>query len=118
MQFEDRVLETSTTTGTGNITLDGAVTGYWTFATAFAVGDDFYYCIEGQTPGEWEVGIGHLSNSTTLVRLEVRDSSNSNALVSFSAGMKNVFCTVASQYIRRSNIGTVMARSQWRMTLP
>lgn len=118
MLFEDRVLETSTTTGTGNITLAGAVTGYWAFSTAFALGDSFYYCIEGQTPGEWEVGVGHLSASNTLVRDEVRDSSNANALVGFSAGAKNVFCTVASQHLKRSNVGAVMARSQWRMTLP
>jgi hypothetical protein len=87
----DRVKETSTTTGPGNITLAGAATGYRTFASAFAVGDVFSYCIEGGS--EWEVGRGYLSGATTLVRDRVQSSSNAGALVSFSAGTKNVFCT-------------------------
>ena len=90
--FKDRVKETTTTTGTGNITLAGAATGFQSFNTAFRVAPPFYYTIA--LGAEWEVGIGHLSGSTTLVRDVVYASTNSNALVSFSAGTKDVFCTI------------------------
>lgn len=87
----DRVKDTSTTTGTGNFTLSGtAPTGFQTFNAAFGTTNPFYYVIE--LDAEWEVGIGELSAATTLVRTTVLASSNANALVSFSAGTKNVFC--------------------------
>lgn len=94
----DRVLETSTTTGTGNFTLAGAVSGFRTFSSATALDRPFYYCIEsvdasGNPNGDWEVGTGYLSASTTLVRAEIEASSNSNAAVSFGAGTKRVFIT-------------------------
>jgi hypothetical protein len=92
----DRVKDTTTTTGTGNITLAGAApTGFQTFNAAFGTSAFFYYCVEGGA--EWEVGLGHLSASTTLVRDDVISSTNSNNAVSFSAGTKNVFCTLPSK---------------------
>ena len=90
----DRVKETTTTTGTGSITLAGAATGYQSFNSAFGTGVRFYYAIGSATGSEWEVGEAYLSGSTTMVRDEVFSSSNSNALVSFSAGTKDVFCTI------------------------
>lgn len=91
----DRVRETTSTTGTGNITLAGAVSGFQTFASVATVnGPEFFYCIQGQTTTEWEVGSGYLSGSTTLVRNKVYSSSNSGALVSFSSGTKDVFITI------------------------
>lgn len=92
----DRVKETTTTTGTGTVTLAGAATGYQSFA---AIGDanTTYYCIAGQTGGEWEVGIGtYTASGTTLSRTTVLESSNANALVVFSAGTKDVFCTYSA----------------------
>ncbi len=89
----DRVRETTTTTGTGNITLAGAVTGFRTFNAAFGTNVLFYYVIDSDGGTEWEVGEGYLSGSTTLVRKEVKSSSNSNALVNFSAGTKRVTVT-------------------------
>lgn len=89
IQFFDRVQETTTTTGTGTVTLAGAVTGYRTFQSVMSVGDTCYYVIE--LAGEWEVGLGTLATTTTLSRDQVLSSSNANALVSFSAGTKNVF---------------------------
>lgn len=89
----DRVKDTTTTTGTGNITLSGsAPTGYQTFASQFAVNEPLYYTISS-SGADWETGIGYLSASTTLVRSCVLGSSNSNALVNFSAGSKDVFCS-------------------------
>lgn len=89
----DRVQETTTTTGTGTVTLAGAVSGYQTFA-AVGNGNSTYYTIAGQTGSEWEVGIGtYTSSGTTLSRTTVLSSSNSGSLVNFSAGSKNVFVT-------------------------
>jgi hypothetical protein len=101
----DRVKELSTTTGTGAFALTGAVTGFESFLTAFGVGPSFDYCIEtidaatGAPNGSWEIGSGHLSGATTLVRDTVRQSSNADALVAFGAGTKNVFCTLPASAI-------------------
>lgn len=85
------VFETSTTTGTGNFTLS-ALTAWRSFNAAFGTGgtDVFFYFIRHKSVAEWEVGTGHLSASTTLVRDTVIASSSSNALVNFSAGDKDV----------------------------
>lgn len=87
--YENRTEETSSSTGTGDFTLAGAATGKYTFSSSFAIGAFFPYVITNGA--ENEVGIGHLSASTTLVRDRVLRSSNANALVSFSAGTKQVF---------------------------
>ena len=88
----DRVKETTTTTGTGAITLLGAGAGFQSFS-AIGDGNTTYYTIAGQTGSEWEVGIGtYTSSGTTLSRDTVLASSNSGSLVSFSAGTKDVFC--------------------------
>lgn len=97
----DRVKETATTTGTGDFTLAGAVSQFVAFSTRFALGDYFNYAIIGQSGTEWEVGRGKLSGSSTLVRDVVRASSNSDALVSFSAGTKDVFCTASASFLSR-----------------
>ena len=87
----DRVQETTTTTGTGTVTLAGATNGYQTFA-AVGDGNSTYYTIAGIS--EWEVGIGtYTASGTTLSRTTVLSSSNSGSLVNFSAGTKNVFVT-------------------------
>ncbi len=92
----DRVKETSTSTGIGTFTLSGAVTGYRTFLSAVGDTNTTFYCIENATLGEWEIGLGTV-NSNTISRTSVIKSSNNNALVSFSAGTKYVFCTVPGQ---------------------
>jgi len=90
----DRVKETSTTTGTGNMTLLGAVAQFQAFSV-FANNDTFFYAVVGQTGTEWEVGIGtYVSATPALARTTVLESSNADALVSFSAGTKDVFVTM------------------------
>lgn len=92
----DRVKETTTTTGTGTVTLLGASTGFQSFA-AVGNANTTYYCIAGQTTNEWEVGIGtYTSSGTTLARTTVLASSNSGSAVTFSAGTKDVFVTYPS----------------------
>lgn len=88
----DRVRETTTTTGTGTVTLGGAVTDYQSFS-AIGNGNTTYYTIAGTGTGEWEVGLGtYTSAGSTLSRTTVLASSNSGSLVNFSAGTKDVFC--------------------------
>ena len=89
----DRVKETTTTTGTGTVTLLGASTGFQSFAVV-GNANTTYYTIAGQTTSEWEVGIGtYTLAGTLLARTTVLASSNSGSLVTFSAGTKDVFVT-------------------------
>jgi lipopolysaccharide export system protein LptA len=90
----DRVKETSTTTGTGTITLAGASTGFQSFSV-IGNGNTCYYTITNQTvPSEWEVGIGtYTLAGTTLARTTILASSNAGAVVTLSAGTKDVFVT-------------------------
>jgi len=92
--LNDRVKETSTTTGTGTFDLDGAVTGFETFVAGIATTNTTYYCIAHQTEDEWEVGLGTVTDASpdTLSR-SVISSSNSDGLVDFSTGTSDVFCT-------------------------
>ena len=92
----DRVKETSTSTGTGTIDLDGAVTGFETFVAGIADSNTTYYAIFHQGTTEWEVGLGTVTDATpdTLARTTVITSSNSDSAVSFTAGTKDVFCTL------------------------
>jgi len=95
----DRVKETTTTTGTGTVTLLGASTGFQSFAV---IGDanTTYYTIAGQTGSEWEVGVGTYSSSgTTLARTTVLSNSSATqpSALSFSAGTKDVFVTYPSE---------------------
>jgi hypothetical protein len=91
----DRVKETTTTAGTGTITLLGAATGYQSFAV-IGNANLTYYTIAGQTGSEWEVGIGtYTSSGTTLARTTVLANSSGTqpSALSFSAGTKDVFVT-------------------------
>jgi len=95
--LKDRVLESSTSTGTGSFTLTGAQTGYQSFS-AIGNGNTTYYTIQGKNPdgtltGEWEVGIGTWSTGNTLSRDTVLSNSlGTTAKIAFSAGAKDVFC--------------------------
>jgi hypothetical protein len=87
---KDRVQETTTTTGTGTLTLNGAVVGFQTFSSAIGNSNTTYYAISGDS--EWEVGIGTVG-AGTLERTTILSSSNGGTVVTLSAGTKNVFCT-------------------------
>jgi hypothetical protein len=86
------VHETSISTGAGNLTL-APLFGKKTFAMAFSTGSTqnvFWYFVSNAQAAEWELGSGHMSNSTTLVRDTIIESSNANAAVNFSAGVKYI----------------------------
>ena len=93
--INDRVKETTTTTGTGAVSLAGAVTGFETFAAGIGNSNTVYYCIAHQDQAEFEVGLGTLDgDSSDLTRTTVISSSNSDSAVNFSSGTKDVFCTL------------------------
>lgn len=96
----DRVKETTTTTGTGAITLSGAVTSFQAFSDVLSVGDGTFYAIVDSTSGLWETGIGTYSGTNTLSRTTILESSNNGNVVNFTSGTKQVFMTYpASQSI-------------------
>lgn len=91
----DRVQETSTTTGTGSVTLAGAVAGYQSFAI-IGNGNTTYYCIVNGTA--WEVGVGTYSTSgPTLARTTILSNSNGNTSPITLSGSSNVFVTYPSE---------------------
>jgi hypothetical protein len=93
--FFDRVKETSASTGTGNITLAGAVSGFRTFASVYSNNDTFEYCITDQNGTAWEVGIGTFVSATpAIARTTVKASSNAGAAVNFTSGALYVFVTL------------------------
>ena len=106
---KDRVRETTTTTGTGTITLGGAATGFQSFSV---IGDSntTFYTIQLSNTNEWEVGVGtYTSSGTTLSRDTILESSNSGSAVNFSAGTKDVFVTYpAEKAIYQGNLPTKM----------
>jgi hypothetical protein len=92
---KDRVKETTTTAGTGTITLAGAASGFQSFS-AIGDGNTTYYAIVGGT--QWEVGIGtYTASGTTLSRDTVLESSTGGAKVDFAAGTKDVFVTYPAE---------------------
>ena len=105
--INDRVKVTSTTTGTGAIALGSAVTGFETFAQGIGNNNETYYCIFNQGTSEFEVGLGTLSSTTNLQRTTIISSSNSDSVVDFNSGTKDVFCTLpASKSVYLDASGT------------
>ena len=93
--INDRVKETTTTTGTGAFALSGAVQGFETFGTGIGNNNTTYYAIFNPGTSEFEVGLGTLdADSSDLARTTVISSSNSDNAVDFSAGTKDIFCTM------------------------
>ena len=102
-KLNDRVKESSATTGTGTFTLGGAVSGFETFAAGIGGNNTTYYCIFETGTNNFEVGFGTLNaGASTLARTNVISSSNSDGLVNF-AGATEVFCTVPGAKIGLPN---------------
>lgn len=93
----DRVKETTTTSGTGTVTLAGAASGFQSFS-AIGDGNSTYYTLINGTA--WEVGIGtYTSSGTTLSRDTVLSSSSGGSKISLS-GSTDVFVTYpATNYV-------------------
>ena len=115
----DRVKETSTTTGTGTFSLAGAVTGFETFVAGIGNSNTTYYAIVNTNNGEFEVGLGTVTDATpdTLARTTIISSSNSDSAVDFSSGTKNVFCTLpASKSVILDSSGNIVANNGSNLT--
>jgi hypothetical protein len=112
--LRDRVKETTTTTGTGTITLAGAVSGFQGFA-AIGNGNSTYYVISDPAAGDWEVGIGtYTASGTTLSRTTVLSSSNAGSLVTFAAGVKDVFVSYpSSRAVYQNEAGTATVQNEF-----
>lgn len=109
----DRVKETTSTTGTGTITLAGAAVGFRSFSV-IGNGNTTYYAIVDNTTGAWEVGVGtYTSSGTTLARTTILSSSNSNNAVDFAAGSKDVFVTYPSEKSVFLNASDVVAQQSF-----
>ena len=106
---KDRVRETTTTTGTGTITLGGAATGFQSFSVIGNANTTFY-TIQLSNTNEWEVGVGtYTLSGTTLSRDTILESSNGGSAVNFSAGSKDVFVTYpAEKAIYLGNLPTTL----------
>lgn len=94
--IKDRVKETTTTTGTGALTLAGAMTGFRAFSAVCSTNDTLCYALQavdgnGAPTGDWEVGVGTYSGANTLTRGTVFASSNAGAAVNLASGTKQVW---------------------------
>jgi hypothetical protein len=101
----DRVLETSTTTGTGAYTLAGAVVGYRAASAVAANTDTLYYYAEevdanGVPSGGWETGLGTWGTGSILTRTTIHASSNAGAAVSWTAGTRRIALALTSTHLK------------------
>ena len=107
--LNDRVKETSTTTGTGTLNLAGAVSGFVTFVAGIGNSNTTYYAIHEQGTANFEIGIGTVTDATpdTLARTTVLNNSlGTTAKINFS-GTLDVFCTMpASKSVYLDSTGT------------
>lgn len=97
--FADLVKETSTTTGTGALTLGGAASGFRAFSDVCSNGDTAWVAIRHQTADEWEIALGTWATGGTLTRTTTIQSSNGGSAVDFSAGTKDVFITAPADKV-------------------
>ena len=94
--INDRVKESSTTSGTGTLNLAGVVTGFEGFVAGIGTTNTTSYSIFEQGTTNWEVGVGTVTDATpdTLSRTTIISSSNSDSAVNFLGGTLDVFCTL------------------------
>ena len=113
--INDRVKETSTTSGTGTLDLAGAVTGFDTFVSGIGDTNTTYYAIFEQGTVNWEVGLGTVGDATpdTLARNTVISNSLGNTdKISFGGETADVFCTMPATktlYLDDSGVATAAA---------
>jgi hypothetical protein len=99
IQLNDRVKETSATSGIIPIVLTGAPVGYQTVASSITSSNTFPYVVELVGGAEWEIGIGlYSSGNNSIIRTQILNSSNNGSIVNFSSGAKNVFISIPAAY--------------------
>lgn len=110
----DRVLESTTTTGTGDLTVAGALAGFRAFGAVMSVGDTAHCALwavdaSGNATGDYEEGLYTYSASNTLARTQILQSSNAGAAVNLSAGTKYVAISLLAERIFTSGQGQALA---------
>ena len=91
--IKDRVKETTTTTGTGTLSLGGAASGFQSFVTAIGNGNTTYYAIEDANGTAWEVGIGTISATPDTLTRTTLIASSTGAKIELTSGTHTVFGT-------------------------
>ena len=107
--INDRVRETSTTSGTGTLNLAGIVTGFQTFVAGIGNSNTTYYAIFEEGTNLFEIGIGTVTDATpdTLSRDTVLSNSLGNTSKINFSGTLDVFCTMpASKSVYLDSTGT------------
>jgi hypothetical protein len=106
LQLNDRVKESSITTGVVPIVLAGSPTGHQNVFSSISTSNTFPYVVELIGGSEWEIGIGqYIAANNSIIRTEILNSSNSSNIVNFSAGTKNVFISVPAAYMALTATG-------------
>lgn len=113
------VRDTTTTTGTGTVTLaNSAPLWHQTFGAVCATNDVISYRIEHATLNEWEEGYGtYNSTGPTLARTIITASSNAGAAVNFSAGTKNVYSPAIASMFKPPTRQIFTASGTWNKPL-
>lgn len=99
----NRVRELTLTTGTGDITLAGALSGHVRFSDAFTVGDSVTYVIEDGD--NYEIGTGTLQAADTLARTQVMETLVDGAYTGEGAaainlsGNARIFCAATADFL-------------------
>ena len=110
MPYANKVKETTTTSGTGTLTLNGAVSDARSFGSVFGDGTTLTFCVDDGA-GNWEISTGVIGGSgTTLTRDIVEDSSNAGSLVSFSTGGKIVFLSQVANRVVDQGLAFIFSR--------
>jgi len=91
----DRVKETSTTTGLGTYSLDGASAGFRTFVAGIGSGNRCTYAVDNGT--DWEINEGVVTDAApdTLTRARLLVSST-GAAIDWGAGTKTIQCVYSA----------------------
>jgi len=105
--YADRVKETSTTSGTGALTLAGASTGYQSFS-AIGNGNTCYYCIASQTLGTWETGLGTYSTTGPTLTRTTPLAGSAATPVNFGAEAKDVFVVWPATWASNASTGITL----------
>lgn len=99
LAFGNRVQETSTTSGTGTLTLDGAVQGFQTFGTGIGSGNTTYYTIYDNVAQVWEVGVGTVGSGTLSRDTVLSNSSGTTAKINLAGNSASVFAHYPSEKV-------------------
>lgn len=111
---KDLVQQRTEDTGAGHLTLTPEIGGFQTFSDAFGTGpaNTFYYAIRSKLMEEWEVGEGYMLDATTLVRVNILESSNGGAIVTFQPGVKFVVSDLPADIQLQTNAAVSSVNGQ------